>query len=58
MENLQLSKGEALFTTIGVLSGVIYSYKKQLPTNKLLLNSVILGLTGYLVGSTITKLYE
>lgn len=58
MNQSLLSKGEGLFTTIGIVSGVIYSYKRNQPMNQLLLNSAIFGLCGYLVGTTITKLYE
>jgi hypothetical protein len=53
-----LNKNESIFTTAGVVYGLLSSYKKGGDTKKIITSVAIYGAAGYLVGMAITKFYE
>lgn len=54
----QLSKSTKLFGTIGLVGGLLYSFKKGDKPSKILITGGFLGVCGLLVGSAINNLYE
>lgn len=55
---MTLNKNETLFTTAGVVYGLISSYKKGGDTKKIATSVLIYGAAGYLIGMAINRFYE
>lgn len=53
-----LSKGESLFGAIGLVGGILYSFRKGDNIQKVLISGGVFGLCGFLIGSAFTKLYD
>lgn len=52
------SKTGTLFSTIGILSGLIYASKRNKKTSETLLYALGFGAAGYFLGNAINKFYE